>query len=270
MDSANANHFILVSQSKIIPEGDTIWLERDEALSLDEILALDGSCSSAYAQTALAGTQRLVKRLEGRFVFGIPELGDTLDVLAAMRRTMNLLMDVVEEPEKVDASCGRLLEIWYSLHGRLSSLIDPCNQGCYSMVMRLLSGKPAHCATCDFAAMIGPELFARWALPQIRREIEHFRGRVIYHLDGPGELSHLDALQILPGVGKPSPLHYMDALKQVQAAAKNLHLDLPPEEVKPALENLFARGLYINVWCRTEREARELLKNVERWSIDRG
>jgi 5-methyltetrahydrofolate--homocysteine methyltransferase len=255
-------------------DGDTIWLERDEALSLDEVLALDDSCSSAYAQAAFAGIERLVQRLEGRFVFGIPELGDTLDVLAAMRRSMNLLMDVVEEPEKVDACCDRLLDLWYSLHGRLSSLIDPRNQGCYSMAMRLLSGKPAHCATCDFGAMIGPDLFARWALPQIRREIEHFEGRVIYHLDGPGELPHVDALlslpglhsiQWVPGAGKPGGLDpSWDGLyRRILDAGKRVYLTATPSAPEPwqAFFRRFpASEFFASVYVRDRAQAESILR----------
>jgi phosphoglycolate phosphatase-like HAD superfamily hydrolase len=80
----------------------------------------------------------------------------------------------------------------------------------------------------------------------------------------------LQALQIHPGAGKPSPLHYIDVLKRVQATGKNLHITLPAEEVRPALEQLSARGLFIVTGCHTEAEARELLGNAERWSVDRG
>ena len=78
----------------------------------------------------------------------------------------------------------------------------------------------------------------------------------------------MQALQILPGAGKPSPLHYLDTLKYVQQAGKNLQLSLPAEEVETALAALSARGLFISTSCRSEAEARELLKNAARWSRD--
>ena len=90
------------------------------------------------------------------------------------------------------------------------------------------------------------------------------------HVPALCELPRLEALQIAPGAGKPSALHYMDTLKTVQAAGKNLQISLAPEEIQPALEQLSARGLFISTWARTETEARELLKNAERWSVDRG
>ena len=67
--------------------------------------------------------------------------------------------------------------------------------------------------------------------------------------------------------GKPSPLHYMDTLRYVQKAGKNLQIWIAPEEVEPALAALSARGLFISTWAGTEADARALLANAERWSV---
>jgi hypothetical protein len=55
--------------------------------------------------------------------------------------------------------------------------------------------------------------------------------------------------------------------RRVQRCGKNLHITLSPEEVEPALAQLSARGLFISTWCKTEAEARVLLKAAERWSV---
>jgi hypothetical protein len=121
-------------------------------------------------------------------------------------------------------------------------------------------------------------MFRELFLPAIERQTR-FLDWSIYHVDGVEAFAHVDALcelprlhalQILPGAGRPGPLHYLDVLKKVQAAGKNLHVSFPPEEVKPALERLSARGLMICTWCRTEAEARQVLRDAEKWSVDRG
>ncbi len=61
----------------------------------------------------------------------------------------------------------------------------------------------------------------------------------------------------------------MDVLRKVQAAGKNLHISIKAEEVRPALEQLSARGLFIDTSCETEDEARALLASAEKWSRDR-
>jgi hypothetical protein len=60
----------------------------------------------------------------------------------------------------------------------------------------------------------------------------------------------------------------MDILKKVQSKGKNLWISLQPSEIETALENLSARGLYIDTYCASEDEARELIKNCEKWSRD--
>jgi hypothetical protein len=115
-------------------------------------------------------------------------------------------------------------------------------------------------------------------LPAIERQTRYL-DHTVYHVDGVGAFAHvpalcelprLQAIQILPGEGKPSALHYLDVLKTVQAAGKNLQIWLPAGEVEAALRELSARGLFISTSCGSEAEARALLRNVERWSVDRG
>jgi len=115
-------------------------------------------------------------------------------------------------------------------------------------------------------------------LPEMRRQTEFF-DYSLYHVDGVDAFRHVDALcelprlqaiQILPGAGKPSPLHYMDTLKKVQKAGKNLYIDIAPDEVEKALAVLSARGLFIQTETETEDDARDVLKKAEQWSVDRG
>jgi len=119
-------------------------------------------------------------------------------------------------------------------------------------------------------------MFSDLFLPAIERQLD-FLDHAVYHVDGieafrhvPAlcELSRLQAIQMLPGAGKPSPLHYMSVLKEVQARGKGLHISIAPEEVEAALRELSARGLFIATWCKTEAEARALLAKAERWSHD--
>jgi hypothetical protein len=58
----------------------------------------------------------------------------------------------------------------------------------------------------------------------------------------------------------------MDTLKKVQNANKNLHIAIEPKDVKEALGNLDARGLYIVTQCKNEKEAKKLLESVSKWS----
>jgi hypothetical protein len=47
-----------------------------------------------------------------------------------------------------------------------------------------------------------------------------------------------------------------------------LHITIGPGEIEPALELLSTRGLFIDTRCKSEEQARYLLKMAEKWSHD--
>lgn len=67
----------------------------------------------------------------------------------------------------------------------------------------------------------------------------------------------------------PAFLGYMETLKFVQRAGKNLHISIPCQEVETVLSELSARGLFICTSCETEAEARDLIGKTKQWSKDR-
>ncbi|MDR1446600.1 MAG: hypothetical protein LBI90_06895, partial [Treponema sp.] len=99
-----------------------------------------------------------------------------------------------------------------------------------------------------------------------------------YHLDGREQLRHLDKLlgiqrlrmiQYTFVAGQPSPIEQLPALKKIQESGKLLLVIIAPEYVKPLLENLSARGLFINTACANPDEAEDIFKIVKEYSEDR-
>ncbi|MBI2438512.1 MAG: hypothetical protein HYV36_06850 [Lentisphaerae bacterium] len=226
---------------------------------------------------ALDSLRRHVKEARGKSLVSIGALGGCGDTLAALRGTERLLFDCAERPDQVHAAEEFLMDMWSEHYDILYEIIREADEGstCW---FSLWSPGRFYAAHNDFSYAIGPDMFRELFLPVIRKQTE-FLDHTVYHVDGVEafrhvealcELPRLQAIQILPGAGKPSPLHYMAVLKQVQKAGKNLHISIGADEVETALANLSARGLFINTGCRTEAEARDLLKNAERWSVDRG
>jgi hypothetical protein len=221
--------------------------------------------------------RRAMKETSGK---SIPSMGafyhagDTLD---AIRGTEQLLVDCIERPDVVRDAEDWLMDMWCDFFDRTYHTVNGPAQGSSCWIGIWAPGK-TYAVSCDFSYNIGPEMYKELFLPAIHRQMD-FLDYSIYHVDGVNAFAHVDALcreprlqaiQILPGTGKPSPLHYLDVLKKVQRAGKNLQLYLPAGEVKPALEQLSARGLYIGTHTPTEAEARLLLQQAEGWSVDRG
>lgn len=220
---------------------------------------------------------RAAKESRGRFIPSMGAFGGCGDTLAALRGTEQLLIDCVERPDEVRAAEIFLMDMWCDFYDKCYDILHDTAEGSTCWFSLWSPGK-FYSGHNDFSYSIGPEMFREIFLPALKRQTE-FLDHTVYHVDGVNAFVHLDALfelprlqaiQILPGAGKPSPLHYMDVLKKVQKAGKNLHLSIPPEEVQTALENLSARGLFIDTNLESEDDARELLKMAEKWSVDRG
>ena len=208
---------------------------------------------------------------------GILAIGGSGDTLAALRDTGKLLTDLMDCPDYVREFDQYLMRQWMEVYDTLYGIIREAAEGstCW---FNLWSPGKFYASQNDFAYMISPRMLRDIFLPSIETQTR-FLDNTVHHVDGIGNFAHVDALcelprlqafQILPGAGKPSPLHYMDVLKKVQAAGKNLHITIPSNEARDALENLSARGLFISTTCGSEEEARALLKNCEKWSKDRG
>ncbi len=223
---------------------------------------------------ALKLVDRAVEESAGK---SVPDLGGALsgcgDVLAALRGTDRLLMDVAYTPERVQQAEFYLLEMWVKVYDILYNLVHKAAEGSTSW-FRLWSPGRFYPTSCDFAYMISPKMFRELFLPVIERWSQCL-DHAVYHVDGVGafkhvaalaDLSSIQAFQILPGAGRPSPLHYLDTLRLVQSKGKNLCISLAPDEVEPALSLLSGRGLFIETHCASEAQARHLLKMAEKWS----
>lgn len=210
---------------------------------------------------------------QGKSIPSVGAFGGCGDTLAALRGTQALLYDCIEQPEKVAAAEPWLMDMWCGVYETFQSILHRPGRGC-TCWFSLWAPEPFYAAQCDFAYNISPAMFRELFLPTVERQTR-FLKYTVYHLDGIGNFVHLpavlevpglQAIQVVPGAGKPSALHYLDLLRKVQAAGKNLVITLSPEEVKDALGALSAKGLLIETSCPTEGEARELVKAVAGWS----
>ena len=217
--------------------------------------------------------RRAVQECAGKSIPSIGAFGGCGDTLAALRGTERLLIDVATVPDRVREAELYLMEMCIEVYETFYRIIHETAGGstCW---FALWSPGRFYSAQCDFSYMISPQMFRDLFLPAIERQTQYL-DHTVYHVDGICAFAHvlallelprLQALQILPGAGKPSPLHYLDTLRLVQAKGRRLHITIPPDEVETALGLLSARGLFIQTHCESEEQARALLGNAEKWS----
>lgn len=251
----------------------TIWLEMPEPMDWDALLALDATARHPLCDVLMEGLRRACERVQQHYVFARPELGGMLDVLATMRGTGNLLLDLIDRPEDVEAALATLEDLWWGFTAEFQSIIGPGNHGCDTIAMRVLSGRPMECGTCDFSAMISPAMFERFVMPSLQRQCDRFEGRIVWHLDGPGEIPHLQhllamdgvhAIQWVPGAGNAHGMdpRHDDLYRRILDAGKKIVASGParPELVADFFRRFPREAFVMNFAVSGPEQSQELLK----------
>lgn len=141
-------------------------------------------------------TAACVARFGGDAQFGFTDLGGNMDVAASLRDTQKLLVDCIDDPEGVDALCAAITPLWLRYYDELHAIVKTAGRGTSPWASIWSPGR-CYMLQSDFSYMISPEQFERWVVPDLVkccRALDHS----MYHLDGKGELPHLDLLLDIP------------------------------------------------------------------------
>jgi hypothetical protein len=210
--------------------------------------------------------RRTAKAGAGRFLVAVPDLSGPSDVLAGLRGTEQLLLDLVDRPAEVRRASGQLVESWEVVFTEMYEVILTEGAG-PSTWLFAWSSVPYTVPTCDFNAMLGPAQFNDLCLPPLEEQARR-AGRCLFHLDGPDAARHapalcrssaISAIQFTPGAGTPSALARIAMLAEIQSAGKPVLVICPAGEAAELCRRLDRRGLA--VWpdgLATPEQAREL------------
>lgn len=205
----------------------SVWFFPREKKEIGDI-HLQYDPDSLWAQRIKAIYRAGIERWQGTVIMTMPDLGGVMDVAAVFRGSENLLMDLYDEPEEVHRLNKEIQSAWYAAFQDLSQVLQP--QGGYSDWSGLVSRDPSYIIQCDFSYMIGNEMFREFVLPTLEEDTRRLHN-IIYHLDGVGELKHLDDLLALPrlnavqwiyGAGQPSAPHWLDVYQKIQRSGKQM------------------------------------------------
>ena len=108
---------------------------------------------------------------------------------------------------------------------------------------------------CDFCYMISPDMFERFVLPDLKACCDHL-DYGFYHLDGKGQIPHLDLLlsierlrgiQWVTGDGTLPPEKWPQLLKRIVDAGKLCQLNVSPNGARTIVKHLGGRGFAFHV-----------------------
>ena len=237
----------------------SVWFFPEEEKELCDIhVRYDPENSWAKRIKALyrAGAQRW----EGMVVMGMPDLGGVMDVMASLRGSENLLMDLYDCPEEVLRLRSEIETAWREAYSDFRLAMGP--KMLYSDWSLLLSAEPSYIIQCDFCYMIGNPMFREFVMDTLRRDTEHLTN-TIYHLDGIGELKHLNdvcaldrlnAVQWVFGDGQPGPMSWLDVYRTILKAGKQIMIVGHPEEFIDTVSALHGAP-YSSHWIPADRRA---------------
>jgi hypothetical protein len=216
-----------------------------------------------------------IRRQDGDFLVGMPDLIENLDTLAALRGDQVLLIDLIERPSWVRERLAEINQAFFTVFDILyEKMKDAWNGNAFCAFKIWGPGKTAK-IQCDFSAMISARMFRSLAQPYFIEQCK-FLDYSLYHLDGTTALQHVDALLEIPNLnaiewtpqaGKPgggAPEWY-DLYRRIKAGGKGVQVLVDSVgEVIPLLDAIGPKGTFILMTkSATQKEAEMLMKQLE-------
>ena len=206
----------------------------------------------------------------------IPDLVESTDILSAMRGPATFLYDLMDRPEQCRRWLERINRLYQIHYDAFYNLVKDDAGGSVFTAFHIWGPGRTVKVQCDFSAMISPEQFGEFFIPYVRKQIEGL-DRVLYHLDGPNCICHVDqllklerlhAIQWISGAGAApnEDERWYPLYEKILKGGKGLHVSLPARAVEGFVRRFGARGVYILTSVKSAREARELMAQAKRAS----
>lgn len=216
---------------------DTVWFHSPRKYDIAD-LHLEYDPNNVWLNRIKDIYRAAIDRWQGRVQLGMTDLGGTLDILSSFLPGEQLLMELYDNPEQVGRLTWEIHELWHRYFHEFNSILQPVNPG-YSSWCGILSPVPYYILQSDFSYMISPDMFDEFVKPELQASCKRL-ARSFYHLDGSGELPHLDSLlqieeldgvQWVPGAGQSQQAKdWMDVYMKIIDAGK-LTLTVSPDSI---------------------------------------
>ena len=184
------------------------------------------------------------------FYVDMPDLMENIDVLASLRGAQDILFDLLDEPEMIGERIQEGTDIYYEYYDRFYDVIKDEEGGNAYTVFQIWGPGRTVKLQCDFSAMMSPEDFRKYIQPSLRSQSENV-DHVLYHLDGPAAIKHMDALMEIEGI---------DALQWTSG-------DAGPDGTLPDWDVIYDKAIAAgkSIWVKVySGEFEDWIRNVDR------
>jgi 5-methyltetrahydrofolate--homocysteine methyltransferase len=232
---------------------DTVWFSSTKETDIEDLhLAYDAD--NVWWRRVKDLTVAAVERWGDQVTVAHTDLGGNLDILASLHTTEKLLFDTIDAPNEVVRLAGEITALWLRYYDELYNIIQASGRGTTPWAPIWSPGR-TYMLQCDFAYMISPHMFERFVMPDLASCCEAL-DHGFYHLDGKGQIPHLDMLlslerlrgiQWIPGDGQPPPEEWLPLLKRIRDGGKLCQLYVTPEGARTVVQEIGGRGFAFHI-----------------------
>jgi len=239
--------------AKVQSAPQTVWFEPSQSAEISDLRpAYDAG--NVWWRRVTDLTAAAVQAWGDQVVVAHTELGGNLDILASLRTTDRLLLDLIDAPQEVERLLGCITQLWQRYYDELYAIIREGGRGTTPWAP-ILSNRRCYMLQCDFSYMVSPAMFERFVMPDLAAccdALDH----AFYHLDGEGQIRHLDMLlsmerlrgiQWIPGDGAPPPEKWLPLLKRIRDGGKLCQLFVTAEGAMTIVRELGGRGFALQI-----------------------
>lgn len=260
--------------ARAIIDNNTVWYKAENVPPIENMHASRNPGSIFYPRYCEIA-KACEERFGGGYAISSPTAGGySLDIVAEFYKPIELGYMLYDKPDEVN----RLSMEFHNKAIDISKgIIDltPSARG-YSLWGGIYAPIPWKGMQCDYSAMIGPEHFERFVKWELELTVSESPRYNYYHLDGTGELVHLDSIlsipdlkcvQWVPEAGKPGCGSWPEVYRKISAAGKNMWIVGSLEDVEVIADQIgTTKGLYWNGSFHISEENR-VIKIAERLGL---
>ncbi len=256
--------------SKPSYQPDTVWYE---PVFNQEIDASKLVYDDAPLNRQLKVAEYIYAQTKGEWFLSMPDNTGTIDAVATLVGAEDFLFALIEQPEEIKKAIKKVNEghkiSTLKFYKNLKKMAD---NGCMHGWMHLYATGVLQHMQCDTSVMLSPTMYEEFVLPELYEQMEWIEYPV-YHFDGIEQIKHLDmllslkklrAIQWTHVAGQPNPAQFLDVLKRIQIAGKNLIVMTPACDVSTLATHLSPKGLYIHTEAQNVEEANSIVEIVEK------
>lgn len=254
---------------------DTVWYHTciDDPESYPEIrFDADGYWFNVHRVLLETG----VRLSQGRYLVGMPDLIENIDILSQMRDPQTLMVDLIERPEWVERCVTQINRVYFDAFDKLYEVIrTPWGGNAFCAFDIWGPGKTAK-LQCDASAMFSADMYKRFVVPALTEQCR-WLDYSMYHLDGTQAMHHLDTLLSIEaldaiewtpqsGIEPGGHARWYPMYRKILDAGKGVQvIGVNPGDVKPLLDACGANGVYIMCRAGCESEARRVEDLIEKY-----